>query len=72
MISVDDRGVGCSEMHAQDSRLGALRSLKALRASRLDLEAYTPLAAQGFPPLAYLFCSESHSRIECSGSSISI
>jgi trans-2,3-dihydro-3-hydroxyanthranilate isomerase len=35
-----------------------LRSLKALRRSRLDLEAFAPLATEGFPPLVYLFCSE--------------
>lgn len=39
-----------------------LRSLDALRRSRLDLSAYAPLAAQGFPPLIYLFCSEVRSR----------
>jgi trans-2,3-dihydro-3-hydroxyanthranilate isomerase len=37
-----------------------LRSLKALRQSQLDLEAFAPLAADGFPPLVYLFCSETH------------
>lgn len=35
-----------------------LRSLAALRRARLDLQAYAPLAARGFPPLVYLFCSE--------------
>jgi trans-2,3-dihydro-3-hydroxyanthranilate isomerase len=35
-----------------------LRSMQALRRCRLDLEAYAPLAAQGFPPLIYLFCRE--------------
>jgi trans-2,3-dihydro-3-hydroxyanthranilate isomerase len=35
-----------------------LRSLDALRRSRLDLTAYAGLAAEGFPPLVYLFCSE--------------
>lgn len=39
-----------------------LRSLKALRRSRLDLEAFAPLASEGFPPLVYLFCSETHHR----------
>ncbi len=39
-----------------------LRSLDALRQSRLDLEAFAPLAAEGFPPLIYLFCSETHHR----------
>lgn len=39
-----------------------LRSLEALRRSRLDLEAFAPLAAEGFPPLVYLFCSETRQR----------
>lgn len=37
-----------------------LRNLEALRRSRLDLEAFAPLANQGFPPLVYLFCPETH------------
>jgi trans-2,3-dihydro-3-hydroxyanthranilate isomerase len=37
-----------------------LRSLDALRRSRLDLAAFAPLAAAGFPPLVYLFCRETH------------
>lgn len=37
-----------------------LRSLDALRRSRLDLDAYAPLAAQGLPPLVYLFCRQTH------------
>jgi trans-2,3-dihydro-3-hydroxyanthranilate isomerase len=37
-----------------------LHSLEALRRSRLDLEAFAPLAGQGFPPLVYLFCPETH------------
>lgn len=39
-----------------------LRSLDALRRSRLDLAAYASLAAQGFSPLVYLFCSETLGR----------
>ena len=35
-----------------------LRTLAALHRSRLDLNAYAPLAALGFPPLVYLFCRE--------------
>ena len=35
-----------------------IAGLSALRRSRLDLEAFAPLAAQGFPPLVYLFCRE--------------
>ena len=37
-----------------------LRSLEALRRSQLDLAAYAPLLAQGFPPLVYLFCRQTH------------
>jgi len=37
-----------------------LRSLSALKRSRLNLEAYAPLLAQGFPPLTYLFTRETH------------
>ncbi len=37
-----------------------LSSLDALRRCRLDLDAYAPLAAQGFPPLVYLFCRQTH------------
>jgi trans-2,3-dihydro-3-hydroxyanthranilate isomerase len=35
-----------------------LRTLNALRRSRLDLDAYAPMLARGFPPLVYLFCRE--------------
>lgn len=35
-----------------------LASLDALRRARLDLAAYAPLAAEGRPPLTYLFCRE--------------
>ncbi|HDZ78234.1 MAG TPA: PhzF family phenazine biosynthesis protein [Gammaproteobacteria bacterium] len=37
-----------------------LCSLDALRRSKLNLEAYTALAAEGFPPLVYLFCHQTH------------
>lgn len=37
-----------------------LRSLDALKRARLDLEKFAPLAAQGFSPLVYLFCRETH------------
>lgn len=37
-----------------------LRSLDALRRSQLDLSAFAPLAAQGFPPLVYLYSRETH------------
>ena len=35
-----------------------LRSLDALKRARLDLAAHAPLAAEGFPPLTYLFTTE--------------
>lgn len=35
-----------------------LCSLDALRRARLDLDAYAPLLARGFPPLTYLFCRQ--------------
>lgn len=37
-----------------------LRSLDALRRSQLDLNAFSVLAAEGFPSLVYLFCRETH------------
>ncbi len=37
-----------------------LRSLDALRRSRLDLQAFAPLASAGYPPLIYLFCRQTH------------
>ena len=37
-----------------------LRSLDALRRSALDLKMFAPLAADGFPPLVYLFCRQTH------------
>jgi len=37
-----------------------LRSLEALRRSRLNLDAFSPLANEGFPPLVYLFCEQTH------------
>ncbi len=35
-----------------------LTGLAALRSCRLDLQAYEGLAVEGFPPLVYLFCTE--------------
>jgi trans-2,3-dihydro-3-hydroxyanthranilate isomerase len=35
-----------------------LRSLDALQRSKLNLDAFAMLAAEGFPPLIYLFCRE--------------
>jgi trans-2,3-dihydro-3-hydroxyanthranilate isomerase len=37
-----------------------LRTVAALHRSRLDLDAYAPVAAKGFPPLVYLFCLQSY------------
>jgi trans-2,3-dihydro-3-hydroxyanthranilate isomerase len=37
-----------------------VRTLDALRRSRLDLQAFSALAANGLPPLVYLFCRETH------------
>ncbi|GMR08583.1 MAG: PhzF family phenazine biosynthesis protein [Gammaproteobacteria bacterium] len=37
-----------------------LCSLDALRRSKLNLEVFTDLAAEGFPPLVYLFCRQTH------------
>ena len=35
-----------------------IASQRALQQSRLDLQAFRPLAARGLPPLTYLYCSE--------------
>ncbi len=40
-----------------------MRSQRALRQSHLDLEAFAPLAAEGFPPLLYLYCHETHDAL---------
>ena len=37
-----------------------LRSLDALRRSKLDLDALAALGTEGFPPLVYLFCHQTH------------
>lgn len=37
-----------------------VRDLAALRRSRLNLAAFAPLARDGFPPLVYVFCAETH------------
>ncbi|HKB16734.1 MAG TPA: PhzF family phenazine biosynthesis protein, partial [Planctomycetota bacterium] len=39
-----------------------VRGLEALRRCRLDLAAFAPLAAEGYPPLVYLFCTETRDR----------
>lgn len=38
-----------------------LRNLDALRRCRLDLDAFAPLARQGYAPLVYVFCEETRS-----------
>ena len=40
-----------------------LGSQRALRQSHLDLVAFAPLAAEGFPPLLYLYCRETHDAL---------
>lgn len=37
-----------------------LRSLDGLRRARLNLDAFGALAQEGYPPLVYLFCRETH------------
>jgi trans-2,3-dihydro-3-hydroxyanthranilate isomerase len=37
-----------------------LESQRALKQSRLDLQAFRPLAGRGLPPLTYLYCREPH------------
>lgn len=37
-----------------------LRNLYALKKCMLNLEKFAPMAAEGFPPLIYLFCPETH------------
>ena len=37
-----------------------LCSLDAVRRSKLDLDTFSVLAAEGFPPLVYLFCQQTH------------
>ncbi|PCJ87171.1 MAG: hypothetical protein COA54_06620 [Thiotrichaceae bacterium] len=37
-----------------------LRSLEALRRSMFNLDAFSSLANEGFPPLVYLFCDQTH------------
>jgi len=38
-----------------------VKSLDALRRANLNLDAYAELLAEGFPPLVYLFCTETRS-----------
>lgn len=62
-IAVDDLEITTpiQELSAGTSALLVpVRNLRALRQSQLDLNAFAPLAAQGFPPLVYVFCRETH------------
>jgi trans-2,3-dihydro-3-hydroxyanthranilate isomerase len=62
-ISPEDIATGSPVQQASagiSAMIVPLRSLDALRRCKLDLDAYAPLAAQGFPPLTYLFCRETH------------
>ena len=40
-----------------------LRDRDALQRSRLDLQAFATLAADGYPPLVYLFCRETRAAV---------
>ena len=51
--------VGADDL-SDDAMQRVARSLDALRRSRLDLETFAPLAAEGFPPLVYLFCRQTY------------
>lgn len=62
-ISPEDIATGSPVQQASagiSAMIVPLRSLDALRRCKLDLDAYAPLAAQGFPPLTYLFCRQTH------------
>ena len=62
-ISPEDIATGSPVLQASagiSAMIVPLRSLDALRRCKLDLDAYAPLAAQGFPPLTYLFCRQTH------------
>lgn len=62
-ISPDDIHTGAPVQQAgagTAAMMVPLRSLDALRRSMLNLGAYAALAAQGFPPLVYLFSRETH------------
>jgi trans-2,3-dihydro-3-hydroxyanthranilate isomerase len=58
---IDDKGPVQQLSAGTSVMMVPLRSLEALRRSRLNIAAFAPLAARGFPPLVYLFCAETHS-----------
>lgn len=57
---IDDRAPVRMAGAGTTAMIVPLRSLAALERARLDLAAYAPLAREGFPPLTYLFCVETH------------
>jgi trans-2,3-dihydro-3-hydroxyanthranilate isomerase len=57
---IDTRGPVQQVSAGTSAMIVPLRGLEALRRTRLDLAAYASLAGEGFPPLVYLFCSETH------------
>ena len=62
-VSREDIGAGAPVQQVSGGASAVivpLRSLDALRRSRLDLQAFASLANEGFPPLVYLFCRETH------------
>jgi trans-2,3-dihydro-3-hydroxyanthranilate isomerase len=60
LADIDTRGPVQQISAGTSAMIVPLRSLEALRRSRLDLAAFAPLAGAGFPPLVYLFCRETH------------
>jgi len=57
---IDDRSPVQQAGAGTAAMIVPLRNLDALRRSMLNLDAYAPLAAQGFPPLVYLFSRETN------------
>jgi len=57
-LDVDGRFPAQTFSAGTSALLVPLRSRQALRRCRLDLEAFAPLAADGFPSLVYVFCAE--------------
>lgn len=62
-IAVDDidHGSPVQQVSAGTSAIIVpIASQRALKQSRLDLQAFRPLADMGLPPLIYLYCRETH------------
>jgi len=60
-ISADDLDASAPVQQASSGTAAMIvpvRTLVALQRCRLDLNAYAPLVAEGFPPLVYMFCRE--------------